>query len=645
MTNNHYTTLFAEIPFPWVVVDQETWIILSANLKSSELMGYQTDQLIGQSIHKFIPDYKINPNKNVDFSQSPDGKKQPSLIDRGVFSMLHANHSQQSLAVKSYLLPQEEEPILAIFELDKVKKGLLDTLPPAEFWQALEIIATTANDQDLHLSITNIIRVSQTVTGAELITIYRIADDQPILKKWFSSDYAASPPEMINIQELGSLGAAQLWKPGRRTQNSLQRFARQEKFNYLATVPLGEKNAIIGLIVFAGNSPPVSNLRNFIQYISVTITSNLERYTWRKNIENELSSFQGRINSANIIEARISDGLILLTKTLEIKRINSAAETVLGYKHQEVTGQHISNILIGTDLVNKALRDAQNSSSAFRLGDNIRLYRRNGEPFQAIIRIFPIIQRQQVEEILILIQDLSEQEFIKKQTQQLEQRAFLGEVTATFAHEIRNPVHNISIGLQLMARNLQQDDPKQQDIDLMIQDCDRIAELIKSVLAFSKPIEYEMENVNIGQMFEHLLARLHSRIKRANVESSLQISPDCPTVIGNMHALEQVINNLVSNALQAMQPDGGRLVIKAHPIHTPEGRQLVEISIADTGRGIPKENQERIFQPFFTTEEKGTGLGLAVSKRILTAHKGTIRLTSFPGGTIFHIQLPASKGQ
>jgi signal transduction histidine kinase len=92
-----------------------------------------------------------------------------------------------------------------------------------------------------------------------------------------------------------------------------------------------------------------------------------------------------------------------------------------------------------------------------------------------------------------------------------------------------------------------------------------------------------------------------------------------------------------------MEPDGGRLVIKTHPLNTPEGRQFVEISIADTGRGIPKENQDRIFQPFFTTEKKGTGLGLAVSKRILTAHKGTIRLTSFPGGTIFHIQLPASK--
>jgi signal transduction histidine kinase len=71
-----------------------------------------------------------------------------------------------------------------------------------------------------------------------------------------------------------------------------------------------------------------------------------------------------------------------------------------------------------------------------------------------------------------------------------------------------------------------------------------------------------------------------------------------------------------------------------------EGRSYLEVSVADTGPGIPKELQDRVFNPFFTTERGGTGLGLAIAKRIITAHKGIIRLTSFPGGTIFHVQLP-----
>ncbi len=315
----------------------------------------------------------------------------------------------------------------------------------------------------------------------------------------------------------------------------------------------------------------------------------------------------------------------------------------MGYKQREVKGQPIHKVLIGAESLHQALINAQNSSATLRLGSNVRLYRRNGEAFQSIVRIFPVVQNKLVSEILVLFQDLSEQEFIRQQAQQLEQRAYLGEVTATFAHEIRNPVHNISTGLQLMALNLPKNDPNQQTIDYMLQDCDRLAELIKAVLAFSKPIDYQMESLDIVNMLRHLMERQNARIEHAKVKYELQIADDCPQVVGNLHALEQVIGNLVTNAVQAMGPNGGRMVIKVQPTSAAEGRSFVEISVADTGPGIPKENQEKVFQPFFTTEHNGTGLGLAVSKRIVTAHKGTIRLTSFPGGTIFHIQLPAAK--
>lgn len=645
MTTGYYKTLFSEIPFPCLVMHAETWEVLAVNRKAAELSGYSIDSLIGLDVRILFPKFQLNQTRLDSASQSIHKSTQPLLLDRSAYNLAHSKHQSIPTAVKSYLLPQEEKRILLVFEPDQARNETIQAIPAADFWRAMESIIASANEDDFSASINQILKICELFTGAQQIVFYKISEDQPLLKKWISRDKLEIFPEQISPQEFATLSTTQLWKPGNRTINLIQRQARLAKLGYLATAPLGEAHAMIGLILFAGTGAPVPNLQNFVQYISVTLSSILERHTWRKNVENDIESFQMRINTANTIEQRISDGLILLTGNLEIIRMNSAAETILGYHHQEVKDQHISKVLIGAEPLDQALRKAQNSSATFRLGDNIRLYRRSGESFQAVVRIFPIIRGKQVEEILILIQDLSEQEFIKKQAQQLEQRAFLGEVTATFAHEIRNPVHNISTGLQLMAINLPKDDPKQKDIDLMIQDCDRIAELIKSVLAFSKPVEYEMENVNIEQMLKHLLERLRSRISRSKVEHDLQISADCPPVYGNMHALEQVINNLVSNALQAMEPDGGRLVIKAHPIQTSEGRQMVEITVADTGRGIPKENQERIFQPFFTTEKKGTGLGLAVSKRILTVHKGTIRLTSFPGGTVFHIQLPASKVQ
>jgi signal transduction histidine kinase len=104
--------------------------------------------------------------------------------------------------------------------------------------------------------------------------------------------------------------------------------------------------------------------------------------------------------------------------------------------------------------------------------------------------------------------------------------------------------------------------------------------------------------------------------------------------------LEQVFTNLISNAVEAMKDTGGTLVIKIEPKTKATGKFVLQIDISDTGPGIPKENQERIFEPFFTTSPNGTGLGLSITKQIVTAHRGSIFLTSFPGGTAFHVQLP-----
>lgn len=519
-----------------------------------------------------------------------------------------------------------------------------DHLPPTEtsdFWGSLEMLATAGQNLDLETAVSQILRGVTSLCAADYAVVYKISEDKPVLEIYQSRGAGVLFPEQINTQDLASLGNLQMWQTGKRSTTFFHRFARKEKLAYLITIPLGEPNAVIGILVIAGMETPPTNITEITEYSAIVLTTIFQQHAWRANAEQGLRNSESKLNSAKTIEERISDGLIILAPDLKIKRLNLAAETILGYKQQEVKGQPISKVLIGAEALHQALVNAQNSSATLRLGSNVRLYKRNGEVFQSIVRIFPVIQDCQVGEILVLFQDLSEQEFIRQQAQQLEQRAYLGEVTATFAHEIRNPVHNISTGLQLMALNLPKNDPNQQTIDYMLQDCDRLAELIKAVLAFSKPIDYQMENLDIVNLLQQFMERQHARIERANVKYELQIAQDCPQVVGNLHALEQVIGNLVTNAIQAMSPGGGRLVIKAQPASATEGRSFVEISVADTGPGIPKENQERVFQPFFTTEHNGTGLGLAVSKRIVTAHKGTIRLTSFPGGTIFHIQLPA----
>jgi signal transduction histidine kinase len=165
--------------------------------------------------------------------------------------------------------------------------------------------------------------------------------------------------------------------------------------------------------------------------------------------------------------------------------------------------------------------------------------------------------------------------------------------------------------------------------------------LIKQVLSFSKPTEYKMDALDLGSVVQRLVERQRMRIADQNIHCDLQIEPGSLRVMGNMRALEQVFNNLISNAVQAMGEAGGLLSLKVQPVTESDNSPYMEVCVADTGPGIPKEIQGKIFQPFYTTKRSGNGLGLSVSKRIITAHRGTIHLTSFPGGTIFRVRLPA----
>jgi signal transduction histidine kinase len=121
------------------------------------------------------------------------------------------------------------------------------------------------------------------------------------------------------------------------------------------------------------------------------------------------------------------------------------------------------------------------------------------------------------------------------------------------------------------------------------------------------------------------------------------IAPNTQPVLGDVRGLEQVLTNLISNAVQAMTDTGGTLIIKVRPASEDESQ--TEILISDSGPGIPDDVREHIFEPFFTTKRGGTGLGLSITKQIVTAHKGTISVTSVPGGTAFQVWFPILRTQ
>ena len=171
---------------------------------------------------------------------------------------------------------------------------------------------------------------------------------------------------------------------------------------------------------------------------------------------------------------------------------------------------------------------------------------------------------------------------------------------------------------------------------------DRLEHRMKSVDTFSRNLDPHPEPLDIGEFCRTQLERWRPRLSRKHIKDHIQVATQTPPIHADRRALDQVLTNLITNAMQAMEDQGeGVLALKVRP--SPENAEMVEIQLSDSGPGIPEDVRRRIFEPFFTTKGiEGTGLGLAITRRIIMAHKGKIECESFPGGTLFKIQLPVA---
>ena len=301
-----------------------------------------------------------------------------------------------------------------------------------------------------------------------------------------------------------------------------------------------------------------------------------------------------------------------------------------------------SMVLIGNETLSALYKSAQ-QGIATKAGNNLSLNTRTGKSFLAQVLCIPVMTNGKLSSIVLILRDLSQSEQIRAHTQQLEQRAFLGEVSAIFAHEVKNPINSIMTGLQYIGMTMKPGDPHYDLVSRLQNDCLRLTHLMDSTLTFSKPMEYHFAPVDLAEMLPNILERWAPRLTRLNIRYNFDANPEHPLVKADFRALEQVFVNLVSNAAQAMEKKGGTLNIRiinaAEHLVPPQ----YEVIVADSGPGIPDDIKAHIFEPFVTTNISGTGLGLAITKRIVSAHKGTINLESYPGGTMFHVLLPKAE--
>jgi two-component system NtrC family sensor kinase len=368
----------------------------------------------------------------------------------------------------------------------------------------------------------------------------------------------------------------------------------------------------------------------------------------RKQMERELREAHDFLNkfirsSPNAIIATDMDGNIIVW--------NNAAEETLGYKAEDVIGKiNIEKIYqegLARDVMNRMRR--REYGGVGRLSSYPMVYvREDGEIVEGNLSAAIIYDAQGKElAIVSIFVDLKERLEMERKlvdTQekllQSEKLAAMGRLTSQIAHELNNPLYGIMNTLELLKTEVSPQSKRRKILEMALSETERLTELLRKMLSFSKPDEEEKQPTDINTILDEILLLVGKQLQ----ENSIRISSHLADNLGKIHAsrnqLRQVFLNMISNAKDAM-PEGGTLTVKT----MGKGSNIC-IDMIDTGTGISEENIPKVFDTFFTTKEsvKDVGLGLSVCYGFIKEHGGDIRVASKRGsGTTFTISLPIWK--
>jgi signal transduction histidine kinase/NAD-dependent dihydropyrimidine dehydrogenase PreA subunit len=254
----------------------------------------------------------------------------------------------------------------------------------------------------------------------------------------------------------------------------------------------------------------------------------------------------------------------------------------------------------------------------------------------------PYLIDQLEENLSQLAQSHAELRETQQQLIQSEKMASVGQLAAGVAHEINNPLGTILLYSHMILEKLEQKDDRREELDTIAKEAARCRDIVRGLLDFARQRKLQVENVNVNKILEETLSLVAAQPSFQRVKVVSTLDPSLPPTGGDPVQLKEVFLNILSNAGEAM-PKGGTITVSSRFLDG--AARQIEVMIRDTGQGIPPENLDKIFMPFYTTKKigQGTGLGLAIAYGIVKMHRGAIEVKSKVGeGTAFWVKLPAS---
>jgi PAS domain S-box-containing protein len=332
-----------------------------------------------------------------------------------------------------------------------------------------------------------------------------------------------------------------------------------------------------------------------------------------------------------------NEAFVTIDKHSTVVFFNKAAEQLFGYSRDEVIGQDLGMIL--NPMCEAGHRKAVNLFVETRkptlIGHESELMvpRKNGETFPASIS-FSVAEVEGDLFFTGIIRDLTDRKRLETQLIQSERLASIGQAVAEISHEIKNPLLMIGgFARRLFKKSKNEDD--QAKLRIITEEVERLEKLLADLKELYRAQNLQLSEIDINMLLKEVIALVEHEAAEKNIIIGVTLDKDCNRVNADQKKLKQVLLNLLKNSMEALS-DGGTLSVK-----TRGKKDKVEIEIADTGAGMSEEVKKRIFAPFFTTKEHGTGLGLCISKRIIDDHPGSsFSLESTEGeGTVVTISL------
>ncbi|MFI5294277.1 MAG: ATP-binding protein [Thermodesulfovibrionales bacterium] len=380
--------------------------------------------------------------------------------------------------------------------------------------------------------------------------------------------------------------------------------------------PLILHGEVAGIILSSSDVTEEVNLKTKIQEYALRL---------EEMVVSRTDELKGEKEKLDAIVSAIEGGLCVMDDV--DRRVLWANRTLLEWLGEETFQKITIEKIYGENNIHRAIVDDKMLREVI-----YHNYGRKKGYFQ--ITSTPLITPQGHRQSLILIQDVTDIRKMEDRMMQSEKLSALARISAGIAHEIGNPLTSISSYVQIL-REMDHDEFTKESLDTVAKHITRIADIVRQMSSFSKTRASDLGHHDAAELVAMTLDLVKYDKRMKGIKINVEIPETLPPVRVNETQMIQVLMNIILNAADAMS-DGGNLDIRARELD-----EEIEITVADTGSGIPAEHMEKIFDPFFTTKDKGTGLGLAVSYNIIRSYQGDILVESRPeGGTIFRVRLP-----